>query len=126
MQQQSVLAAVSSVVSQINTEVDAVFVEGKKDKIALESVGVSCVILYPRHVTNVTDDMVVAILTDFDTEGKRLHHRLRHRLHGCAVVHGTIRRDIYAALVPSGRYDIESINNLITDEELNFTTIEGF
>lgn len=61
-----------------------IIVEGKKDKIALEKLGVKNVVSISRKPIYVfvesIDAKEVIILTDLDKEGRKLYHVLKHNL----------------------------------------------
>lgn len=69
-----------------------IIVEGKKDKEALEKLGVKNIVCLSGPIYKVIEDISektkeVIILTDLDREGKKLYHRLKHNLqkHGVRV-----------------------------------------
>lgn len=111
-------------VKRMQQDVDAVVVEGPRDREALRSAGFEkpvrlCVTAdgLVAFARSISEDRV-AILTDFDTEGKKLNGRLRDLLAGKRVC--TIwRKEFGKLLTERGRRDIESLNNLFAEEGID-------
>lgn len=77
-----------------------VVVEGKKDKMALNSLGVRNVITLKNRplfeVVEKINEKDVVILTDLDAEGRRLFSKLRHHLQRSGVrIHNKVREDLF-------------------------------
>lgn len=112
---------VVDVIQRMDRDVDAVIVEGRHDREALERAGFSGKIYrcsetrgslnsLAREVTE--DEVTVSILTDFDEEGRKLCGKLREALPERRT-RRIWRRKIGELLTRKGRRDIESINNLL-------------
>lgn len=118
MESGSLADTVEQLVAEMNGDVDAAVVEGRNDKKALERAGFAHTI-YTCSQTNgmvdfartVAEEDSVAILTDFDAEGKRLNGRLRDLLPG-SHVRPIWRKKLGKLLTEHGRRDIESLNNV--------------
>lgn len=109
---------VERLVHAMNRDVDAVVVEGRNDRTALERAGVTQPIYtcsdangLVAFARTVAQEDSVAILTDFDAEGKRLNGRLRDLLPG-RCVQPIWRQKLGKLLTRHGRRDIESLNNV--------------
>lgn len=105
----------------MDRDVDAVIVEGERDRAALEAAGFTGTVYtvsddpagvpaLAKRVLEETDD--IAILTDFDPEGRELNRDLQ------AFIPERVNRKIWrkklgTLLTADGRRDIESINNLL-------------
>jgi 5S rRNA maturation endonuclease (ribonuclease M5) len=68
-----------------------IIVEGKKDKIALNSLGIKNIITINKPLYKLTEEISsktkeCIILTDLDKEGKRLYHKLKHDLQKQGVI----------------------------------------
>ncbi len=113
---------VEQLVRDMNQNVDAVIVEGKNDKAALERAGCTAEI-YTCSRSNglvgfarsVAIEDRIAILTDYDAEGKRLNGRLRDLLPG-KHVRPIWRQKLGKLLTEYGRRDIESLNNVFAGQ----------
>lgn len=113
-------AELESVIEELNESVDAIIVEGARDKLGLRELGVTKAILMcsAKPDTAFIDDLRskykrVAILTDFDRAGKRFNKRLTARLEREGIkVENTFRSKIGRILGLRGMKDIESVNAL--------------
>lgn len=109
-----------SVIREMDDFVDAIVVEGVRDKAALEGLGVTKEIvtcaskpdtwfidyLHSRHKR-------VTILTDYDKAGKKFNKKLTARLeHAGIKVENQYRGRIGRILGLRGMRDIESVNSL--------------
>lgn len=113
--------AIEDVVTAMDRDVDAVIVEGKRDETALRRAGFTgdvytCstadgLIHLARELPH---DVDVAILTDFDQEGRSMHGRLRDAIPG-RNVQGVWRKKLQRLLTADGRRDIEALNNVLDD-----------
>ena len=71
---------IQSLIEQLNASSVPVIVEGKKDKRALESLGVSTWLTVNKPLFQIVESLTqkeVAILTDLDKEGKALYGKLQ-------------------------------------------------
>lgn len=112
---------VKQLVREMDRDVDAVIVEGQNDRAALQRAGCTT----PIYTCSQTNGLVgfardiadgrIAILTDFDEEGKRLNGRLRDLLPG-KHVRPIWRQKFGKVLTASGRRDIESLNNVFAEQ----------
>lgn len=109
------------IVDKMDRDVEAVIVEGRRDKEALEKAGFSgriytCsedtdgIVSVAREVRERHDS--VAILTDFDQEGDDLYGKLRGSIPE-SKVRIIWRKKLGKVLTQKGRRDIESINNIM-------------
>jgi 5S rRNA maturation endonuclease (ribonuclease M5) len=113
-------AELESVIEELNESVDAIIVEGVRDKKGLRELGITKEILMcsTKPDTAFIDDLRsrykrVAILTDYDRAGKRFNKRLIARLERDGVkVETTFRSRIGQILGLRGMRDIESVNAL--------------
>jgi 5S rRNA maturation endonuclease (ribonuclease M5) len=113
-------AELESVIEELNESVDAIIVEGARDKKGLRELGITKEILMcsTKPDTAFIDDLRsrykrVAILTDYDRAGKRFNKRLIARLERDGVkVETTFRSRIGQILGLRGMRDIESVNAL--------------
>ncbi|MDY6773561.1 MAG: hypothetical protein SVS85_00040 [Candidatus Nanohaloarchaea archaeon] len=111
---------VVSLVEEMDRDVDAVVVEGKRDREAIEEAGFSGRIYTCSQNTDgiasvareVREEDSVAILTDFDEEGGDLCGELRDRIPD-SKLRKHWRKELGKLLTEKGRRDIESINNLV-------------
>ncbi len=78
---------------QLRVSKKLIIVEGEKDKLALHKLGVDNVLALSRkplykfvEEVSLTQKEVI-ILTDFDSEGRKIYHRFKHNLqkHGVKV-----------------------------------------
>lgn len=109
---------VRALVEKMERDVDAVIVEGRRDKDALRAAGFTNTIHTCSDANGLVNfaraiplDETVTILTDFDQEGKRLNGRLRDLIPG-SQVRPIWRKKIGKLLTEHGRRDIESLNNV--------------
>jgi len=113
-------AELESVIEELNESVDAIIVEGARDKAGLRELGITKAILMcsTKPDTAFIDDLRsrykrVAILTDYDRAGKRFNKRLTVRLeHESIKVETKFRSKIGRILGLRGMRDIESVNAL--------------
>ncbi len=113
-------AELESVIEELNESVDAIIVEGARDKKGLRELGITKAILMcsTKPDTAFIDDLRsrykrVAILTDYDRAGKRFNKRLTVRLeHESIKVETKFRSKIGRILGLRGMRDIESVNAL--------------
>ena len=113
-------AELESVIEELNESVDAIIVEGARDKEGLRELGITKEILMcsTKPDTAFIDELRskykrVAILTDYDREGKRFNKRLTLRLeHEGIKVETTFRGRIGRILGLRGMRAIESVNAL--------------
>lgn len=100
-------------ISKIKKNNYLVIVEGKKDKKALNGLGIINVIFLENRplfevVESVNEDAV--ILTDLDVEGKKLFNKLRHELQRKGIrLHNKIR----IILFKTGLRHIEGLNTYL-------------
>lgn len=102
----------------MNDQLDAIVVEGKKDEKALRKLGFKFKVLKASRFSpsDLEDIETISILTDFDKEGGKLRKNILDRINSRTQVVRRFRKDIGKELGPSGRRDIESINNLLEDQ----------
>jgi 5S rRNA maturation endonuclease (ribonuclease M5) len=108
------------VIEELDDSVDAVIVEGVRDKAALEELGITkeIVTCSSRPDTEFVDHLSsrytrVTILTDYDRAGKSVNKRLIARLERAGVkVDNRHREKIGRILGLRGMKDIESVNSL--------------
>jgi 5S rRNA maturation endonuclease (ribonuclease M5) len=98
-----------NLVEKMNSEISCVVVEGRKDKEALERIGYKGRIIYANKFKIVNG--MVAILTDFDKEGKEIAKRITRSI-GEKNVDKFFRNEFRKILKSIGRDDIQSIINL--------------
>jgi len=98
-------------VKLLNEEVDYVIVEGKRDREALEQIGVKVNVLTVYELDKIRKGSKVVILTDFDEEGKRLNRKLSKVLVDVKIDEW-FRKEFGRLLGLSGRRSIESIKAL--------------
>ncbi len=77
-----------------------VIVEGKKDKRALNGLGITKVIFLENKplfkIVEDIDEKEVVILTDLDAEGRKLFNKLRYQLQRRGIkLHNKIREDLF-------------------------------
>lgn len=102
---------------EMDRQVGAIIVEGRRDRDALRAAGVSSPIRSCGQCGGLVNFMEtvdgdpIAILTDYDEHGRRLNGRFRDLLPGHRV-DSRWRRDLGLLLTQRGRYDIESLNNV--------------
>ncbi len=109
-----------SVIEELNESVDAIIVEGARDKKGLRALGITTTILMCSRTpdTAFIDELRsnykrVVILTDYDRAGKRFNKRLTTRLeHEGIKVENAFRSKIGRILGLRGMKDIESVNAL--------------
>lgn len=112
MEREALIFEFKNIALDMNKEIDAVVVEGKKDMLALRKIGFTKKILYP-NLAGLENEEVVCVLTDFDSEGRKIHRRTMERLNGRAKINNYFRRKFYQLLSIYGGRDIESINGLL-------------
>ena len=108
------------IIEELDDSVDAVIVEGARDKTALEELGITKEIIMcsSRPDTEFVDYLCsrykrVTILTDYDRAGKSVNKRLIARLERAGVkVDNQYRERIGRILGLRGMKDIESVNSL--------------
>lgn len=123
-QERAILKAdIMGVVDQMNAELDAVIVEGERDRRAVRAAGFEGRILTFSESAGVhpfletVEGLRVTILTDYDREGRRINARLRTHLSD-RYVEPRWRRELGRLLTQQGRYDVESMNNLFAGDGL--------
>lgn len=108
---------IRAVLAEMDRTVTVVIVEGKRDRCALERLGVETPILTCAQSAGLLafaqsiDGGPVAILTDFDDHGRRLNGQLREYLPD-AHVEVRWRRTLGLLLTQRGHYDIEALNGI--------------
>ena len=113
-------AALESIVQEMDETVDAIVVEGLRDKVALEELGITkeIVLCSSRPDAAFVDDLsaryrTVAILTDYDRAGKHFNKRLTTRLEHTGVkVERRYRDEVGRIMGFRGMRCIESVNAL--------------
>jgi 5S rRNA maturation endonuclease (ribonuclease M5) len=98
-----------NLVEKMNEEISCVIIEGRKDKEALERIGYKGKIMYANRF-KISNGMV-AILTDFDKEGKEIAKRIVKNI-GEKNIDKFFRNEFRKILKSIGRDDIQSIINL--------------
>lgn len=85
------IAEILELIGEIDSKA-AVIVEGKKDKIALEEMGVKNIVTLKKPIYQVIEEVAekheeAVILTDLDSEGKRLYGKISSGLqkHGIKI-----------------------------------------
>lgn len=112
-------ADIMGVIDRMNAELDAVIVEGERDRRAVRAAGFEGRILTFSNSAGVlpfvetVDGLRVTILTDYDREGRRINAKLRTHLSD-RDVEPRWRRELGRLLTERGRYDVESMNNLFS------------
>ena len=109
-----------NVILEMDDFVDAIIVEGSRDKRALEEIGITkeIVMCSSKSNTDFVDYLrsrhrTVAILTDYDRTGKRFNKKLSAQLeHEGVKVEWRYRRRIGRILGLRGMKCIESMNSL--------------
>lgn len=111
---------VAELIASMGEDVDAVVVEGGNDRDALRRAGFDGVIetcsetegfvAFAKRVARSYDR--VAILTDYDAEGKELNRKLQEYLPE-SQNRKRWRRELGKILTDHGRRDIESITNIM-------------
>ncbi len=110
-----------SIIEEMDDFVDAIVVEGIRDKRALEGMGITkeIVTCATRSHTEFVDYLSlrhksVAILTDYDRQGKSINKKLTSRLERVGVkVENRYRERIGRVLGLRGMKCIESLNSLM-------------
>lgn len=114
---------IRDIVGEMDRDVDAVIVEGPHDEEALRTAGFTGdiytvsntrdgVTALAERVNAETDS--VAILTDFDPEGRELNRELQEAIPESRN-QKVWRKKLGSVLTAKGRRDIESINNIFDD-----------
>jgi 5S rRNA maturation endonuclease (ribonuclease M5) len=75
----------SKIIEKVNSSGSPVIVEGQKDKIALESIGIRNIICLRGAIFSFCEKLAekyneVFILTDLDSEGKKLFSKIKQNL----------------------------------------------
>jgi len=108
-----------ALVTKMDTDVDAIIVEGESDKRVLRQLGMETRIftcggrnpeLFCEDVSRVSRKVV--ILTDFDTHGKELNREFCQLLEGETDVLNSYRRDFGKLLTSEDRHCVEDIRPL--------------
>ena len=83
-------SVIEEILTLIEKEKDSlVIVEGKKDKVALEELGLSNIIILNKPLYEIVEKINakrVLVLTDLDKEGKQLYAKLKKDLNKLGVV----------------------------------------
>ncbi|MFQ6054108.1 MAG: toprim domain-containing protein [Candidatus Bathyarchaeia archaeon] len=116
------LSELISLLGELEGTVDAVLVEGARDVEALRSLGFRGRFEVCSRVRVTDGDLVeeialidgsVAILTDFDEEGRRLNRRLSRLLERRGVkVERRLRRDVGRLMAVLGVYAVEALDDV--------------
>ncbi|MFB6204475.1 MAG: hypothetical protein ABEJ75_02420 [Candidatus Nanohaloarchaea archaeon] len=116
-----------NLVGGLNTEVDALIVEGLADKYVLQKLGFEGKIFLSaeRTLEGLVEDVTrgadrVAVLTDFDEHGKEQNKLISRALEKEIDVIRSVREEFGAQLTSSGRRTVEDINPLFRDSEEKF------
>ncbi len=72
-------------VDELSNQNNLIIVEGKKDKIALNKLGIENISILNKSISNfldpiITENKEVIILTDLDKEGRKLYSRIKKEL----------------------------------------------
>ncbi|MDY6778499.1 MAG: hypothetical protein SVU32_07575 [Candidatus Nanohaloarchaea archaeon] len=109
------------IVGSIDTDVDAVIVEGRDDMHVLRRLGLSVRVFrcggrgheqFCNDVARVSEKVV--ILTDFDEHGKELNKKFSRMLSGDVDIISSYRRDFGKLLTSQDRYCVEDIRPLFS------------
>jgi 5S rRNA maturation endonuclease (ribonuclease M5) len=111
-EREQLILELKSIALEMNKELDGVIVEGKKDSDALRALGYTRKIIYPS-LEGLESVEVVSILTDFDSEGKKIYKRVLTRLNGFVKVNQHFRIKIYRLLTAYGARNIEAISGIL-------------
>ena len=103
---------ISSLIKDIKKENKLVIVEGKKDKKALESLGIKNIKTISKPLFKLVEEIKekeVVILTDLDKEGRKLYSKLKKDLtRNGKKVDDKLRKELFKTKLRQ----IEGINNL--------------
>ena len=94
------MQAIGESLEEIKENNYLVIVEGKKDKKALNKLGLSNVVFLENRplfefVESIEEENVV-VLTDLDSEGRKLFNKIRHQLQRRGVkLHNKIRNNLF-------------------------------
>ncbi|MDY6766337.1 MAG: hypothetical protein SVW77_03125 [Candidatus Nanohaloarchaea archaeon] len=114
-------ADVEALVTKMDGDVDAVVVEGRHDREALEAAGFTGRIYTCSENTDgvvslartiLEENTAVSILTDFDEEGRSLCGKLRDTIPE-RMLRPIWRKKLGTLLTQNGHRDVESINNIV-------------
>ena len=115
------------VTENIDKNVDAVIVEGYSDKEVLEKLGFEGKIFQSAEKTieGLVEDVSrgsdkVAVLTDFDSHGKKQGKEITHELRKEVDVLESAREKFGKQLTSTGRRDVEDARPLFEDKEQKF------
>ncbi|MFB6114979.1 MAG: toprim domain-containing protein [Candidatus Nanohalobium sp.] len=115
------------IVSRINRDVDSIIVEGYSDRIAMEKLGFNGKIFLSaeRSHEDLAEDISrgadrIAILTDFDSHGKKQNRELSKILEEDVDVVTSIRKEFGAQLTSNDRRAVEDVAPLFVDKEQKF------
>lgn len=116
---------IENLIDRMDTDVDAAVVEGKRDREALEGAGFDGRIytcsentdgLASLAATLTSDAGQIAVLTDFDEEGRKLCSSLKRMIPG-RYLNRVWRKKLGKLLTARGHRDVESINNIVENPE---------
>jgi len=115
------------VVSRIDRDVDSVVVEGYSDRIVMEKLGFNGKIFLSaeKTVEGLVEDVSrgasrVAVLTDFDSHGKKQAEKISRMLQEEVDVLRSHRKDFGKQLTSTDRRAVEDISPLFVDKEQKF------
>lgn len=115
-------------VSDLDRDLDAVIVEGKSDQRVMKKLGFEGRIFQSaeRKIEDLSEDVgraaeTVAVLTDFDSHGRRQAKKITHALQEEVDVVNSARRSFGEQLGYNDRYAVEDVGPLLESKWEKFT-----
>jgi len=124
------LKQLENVMDKLDRDLDAIVVEGFSDKLAVDKLGFEGKVFLSAERT--TEDLAedierssdrVAVLTDFDSHGKKQAKEISQELQGKVDVLSSARKQFGAQLTSNGRMAVEDILPLFEDKEEKFVDV---
>lgn len=121
------LKRLEQIVQKMDKNLDSVIVEGHDDRDAIKKLGFTGKIFLSaeKSVEDLAEDVSrgsnrTAVLTDFDSHGKKQNQKIRQALQGEVKNSVSSRKEFGKQLTSKGRHAVEDIRPLFEDKEQKF------
>ena len=121
------LKKLEAVVEKLDRDLDSIIVEGHADRKVMKQLGFNGKIFLSaeKTVEDLVEDVArgskrTAILTDFDSHGKKENKKIRQALEGKINNSISSREELGKQLTKNGRMTVEDATPLLEDKEQKF------
>jgi hypothetical protein len=121
------LKKLEQIVEKLNRDLDSIIVEGFDDRDVMRDLGFNGKIFLSAETS--TEDLVenvergsdrTAVLTDFDSHGKKQNEEIRHALQGRVKNSISARKEFGLQLTSNDRHAVEDARPLLEDKDQKF------